>query len=142
MPTNSLPKAQAPLIHVPLEAEDTSSRDLPGGDLQLQSDDDLALHERDPIWRSVASRRTCSSWPDSGGATASVRVDVNRRQEVEPVARTKCLLRPPRLPGELTNAHQVHGRIPRSGCSPGVTHLAAFPTIFTDGQTAITSGAA
>jgi hypothetical protein len=98
---------------VPLDTGPVSG-DLPGGDLRLQTDYDLDLGKWDP---DLAKRRHQAGpfqLTDLVRAIARIRIDTRRQQKAELVVETKHLLRQPGLPGELTDAHQLQGRLPRS----------------------------
>jgi hypothetical protein len=102
---------------VPLDTGPVSG-DLPGGDLRLQTDYDLDLGKWDP---DLAKRRHQAGpfqLTDLVRAIARIRIDTRRQQKAELVVETKHLLRQPGLPGELTDAHQLQGRLPRSGRLP------------------------
>jgi hypothetical protein len=103
--------------------------DPSGGDVRLQTDDNLDLGEWNP---DLAKRRHQASplqLTDLVRAIARIRVDAGRRQKAELVVETKRLLRQPGLPGELTDAHQFHGRLPGSGRMPGDINCAASPKV-------------
>jgi len=103
--------------------------DPSSGDMRLQTDDNLDLGEWNP---DLAKRRHQASplqLTDLVRAIARIRVDAGRRQKAELVVETKRLLRQPGLPGELTDAHQFHGRLPGSGRMPGDINCAASPKV-------------
>jgi len=103
--------------------------DPSSGDMRLQTDDNLDLGEWNP---DLAKRRHQASplqLTDLVRAIARIRVDAGRRQKAELVVETKRLLRQPGLPGELTDAHQFHGRLPGSGRLPGDINCAASPKV-------------
>src|SRR4029077_6427938 len=62
-------------------------------------------------------------------AVTRVRIDLGGRQQSQLVIQAQRLRRQAGQPGELTDAHQVHGRLPRAGPTPGSPDCAASPRV-------------